>query len=249
MVFQVTSSPMWDYSPIWSHDSQYILFGSNRDNTLGRVPFFIASSLGSGTEEIALLAGKAIEASHPADWSMDGGTILYTRHNPETGFDVWSLPATDGPPFDESRATPFVATGSRDGEARFSRDGKLVAYTSGESGQPEVYVQPFPGPGAKVRVSTDGGSQPLWRADGRELFYLASDGSLMAVPIAVGDRFTPGEAESLFEAGIYEDDMVERSQYAVTADGQQFLVIVPADESFSPPVTVIVNWSAELENQ
>ena len=113
---------------------------------------------------------------------------------------------------------------------------------SDESGGWEVYVQPFQAPGEKLRLSTNGGAQPRWRKDGRELFYLALDGTMMAVPITAGVTLTPGIPKSLFQTGITVGPTID--QFAVTGDGQRFLLAVPLE--FAPPITVVLNWTAAL---
>jgi len=133
----------------------------------------------------------------------------------------------------------------RDGQ--FSPDGKWIAFESNESGRYEVYLQPFPGPGARVPVSAGGGAQVRWRRDGRELFYIALDGRLMAVPIGIGgaDRAPEiGAAVPLFTTNVGGAILqgIARQQYAVTADGQRFLMNVLVEEANASPITLILNW-------
>ena len=124
---------------------------------------------------------------------------------------------------------------------------------SNESGRYEVYVQPFPSTGGKWQISINGGLHPRWRGDGRELFYLTLDGRLMAVEVRADRTFEAGVSAALFETPIGTTDTLEGA-YAVTADGQRFLIVTPSDED-SPTsretasLTVVLNWTAELENQ
>jgi hypothetical protein len=117
-----------------------------------------------------------------------------------------------------------------------------MAYCSNESGKGEVYVQSFPVSGAKWQISTTGGSNPRWRRDGNELFYLASDQKLMAVAVTGEDSFRAGVPKALFQTR----EVVGRYRYAVTADGQRFLVNTPLEEANIAPITVVLNWTADL---
>lgn len=119
-----------------------------------------------------------------------------------------------------------------------------MAYRSDESGQNQIYVQAIPASGAKYQISTSGGIQPTWRRDGKELFYFSTDQKLMAVPITLGTSVQPGTPQELFaNAGI--------TGYAPAADGQRFLLNVPAggEGATAPPITVVVNWTAGLKNR
>src|SRR5262249_31302262 len=133
--------------------------------------------------------------------------LLYQEADPRTDFDIWVLPL-----FGDHKPTLFLKTTFAEGQARFSPDGKWVAYASDESGTFEVYIQEFPGPGGKWQISTRGGFQPTWRADGRELYYIAADGQLMAVPITTAAGFAAGVPAPLFNTHIALSSAV--SQYA-----------------------------------
>jgi hypothetical protein len=140
---------------------------------------------------------------------------------------------------------PFIATEFDENYGRISPDGQWVAYTSDESGQDEVYVVPFPEPGGKWQVSPAGGTMPRWRGDGRELFYMAPDSTLMAVPVdRTSPAFQPGQATRLFHAAV---PSLIGYNYAVIADGQRFLVNVSAEPP--TPVAVIDGWQALLKKQ
>jgi Tol biopolymer transport system component len=149
-----------------------------------------------------------------------------------------------------------VQTPFQKGAAQFSPDGRWIAYESTESGPVAIYVRSFPGPGGQWRVSAGGGTQPRWRRDGRELYYVAPDGRLMAVPIAVGDdrqTFEAGSPIPLFTTRLASSENLSsgqnattlRPQYAVAPDGR-FLMNV-AVEGATPPITLVVNWQEELK--
>jgi eukaryotic-like serine/threonine-protein kinase len=125
------------------------------------------------------------------------------------------------------------------------RMARWIAFTSNEGGQPNVYVQPFPGPGAKSQVSRDLGSHPVWRADGRELFYLGADKTMMAVPIGAGRSLNAGSPQALFPANAL---LLPNQAYAVTKDGRRFLVNARSHQSSdTAPLTVVLNWTAALQ--
>jgi hypothetical protein len=130
--------------------------------------------------------------------------------------------------------------------AQFSPDGRWMAYTSNESGQPQVYVQAIPASGAKWQISSDGGDQPRWRGDGKELFYISADQKLMAAPVKAEAGFETGPPQPLFEI-----DPVAPLRgffaYQPTADGQRFLVNMAAGESTRPAINVVLNWRAALK--
>src|SRR5262249_46270521 len=140
---------------------------------------------------------------------------------------------------------PVVQTTFDETFALFSPDGKWIAYESNESGRNEIYVQPFPGPGNKARISTDGGAQVHWRKDGKELFYIALDGRLMAVPIHLAtDTIEAGAPVPLFATHMGPAlSFPNRQQYDVSPDGQRFLMNTIIEEAPSP-ITVILNWKA-----
>ena len=164
-----TTDPRPEIAPLWSPRGDRIVFSFA--TRLG-FDLYQKTVAGSSSEEL-LITDESKEAT---DWSLDGQYLLYRSLNPKTGWDIWALPFTgDKKPF------PVVRTDFEERDAQFSPDGKWVAYQSNDSGRFEVYVQPFPGPGARIPVSTGGGTQVRWRRDGKELFYIALNGELMAV--------------------------------------------------------------------
>ena len=143
-------------------------------------------------------------------------------------------------------ATVVLKTNANELQARFSPDGRWIAYTSDESGVPEVYVRRFPGGEGKWRVSTNGGAQAMWRGDGKELFYLAADGRLMAVDVtAETSRLTTGPPRVLFDTGIRGLFVDRRNHYVVTRDGQRFLFNLTAEDDMLAPITVVLNWDSD----
>jgi eukaryotic-like serine/threonine-protein kinase len=226
-----TFDEAFDVTPVWSADGRRLAFSSNRRGT-----FDVYVKPSSGAEEERLLADG--EAGNPTDWSPDGRFLLYARQRVMFRDDIWALPM-DG----DRRAFPVVETPFHDENGQFSPDGKWIAYQSDQSGQLEIYVQPFSGPGPKTRISSEGGVQARWRYDGKELFYLASDNRLMAVPIRLdSDRVDIGTPMPLFAPGL--NGPIARSPYArhymVSRDGQRFLVNTIKEVTL--PITVILNW-------
>jgi hypothetical protein len=151
----------------------------------------------------------------------------------------------------DKRRWAVVQTGFDEPEGQFSPDGRWLAFVSTESGQSEVYVQPFPGPGEHERVSTTGGSQVRWRPDGKELYYVAPDNRLTAVRFAVdADSKLPnlGPPEGLFTTRLANGANVTgtRAQYAVARDGR-FLMNVRMDDERAAPITVVLNWTSALK--
>ena len=150
--------------------------------------------------------------------------------------------------YEERKPFPFQRTPFNETNARFSPNSRWVAFDSDESGRREVYVRRFEGSAEKSRVSTAGGTQPCWRRDGKELFYLAQDSKIMAVSVKTSDNFQPGLPTPLFKIdlarGIYSS---VASEYDVTADGQRFLVNMVVAEARSLPFAVVVNWTAGLK--
>ena len=192
---------------------------------------------GGGNEEVLT---KSSEDKIPNDWSSDGQFIVYQTSNPKTKWDLWVLPMSG-----DRQPLPFLQTEFNEGQAQFSPDGKWIIYTSDESGAPEVYVQTFPSSEGKWRVSTDGGAQPRWRKDGRELFYIASDRTLMAVEVKLGDTFEASVPKPLFGTRVVS--LTEfRNHYVVTRDGERFLINSTLEETTATPINVIVNWTADL---
>ncbi|MDA2938906.1 serine/threonine-protein kinase [Acidobacteria bacterium AH-259-A15] len=159
---RLTFDPADDLNPVWSADGTRIAFTSDRK---GQRDIYQKMASGTGEDELVLESG---EQKSVTDWSADGRFLLYSVRNPQTGTDVWMLPLSE-----EGKPTPFLQQSFREREAQFSPDGRWVTYESNESGTRQVFVQPFPATGGKWQISTQGGVQPRWRRDGKELFYIA----------------------------------------------------------------------------
>jgi serine/threonine protein kinase len=230
-----TTDPGGESNPLWSPDGSRIVFTSNRDG-VGNLYQKITS--GGGNEE---LLRKSSEETWADDWTADGRFIVYQTFNAKTKWDLWILPMSG-----DQQPIPYLQTQFNEEQAQVSPDGKWIVYTSDESGTTEIYAQTFPAAGGKVRVSTDGGCQPTWRRDGRELFYIATDRKLIALDVKPGTSFEAGAPKTLFETHVLSlTDF--RNHYAVSADGQRFL-INSNSETTATPVSVVVNWTADLKH-
>jgi serine/threonine protein kinase len=233
---RVTNDRSNDASPMWSPDGSRIAFRSNRR---GLTDMFQKRSSGSAAEERWFGIGSNLITS---DWSADGRFIVFTNVRSTAGFDIWVWP-TSG----QGQPTLAVRTPLNAIHGRLSPDGRWLAYASDESGQWQVYVQPFPGSGDKKQISADGGSEPRWRRDGREMFFLGSDMKVMSVTIPEGDAFAAGVPKTLFQTRVPLTGNPYRTNYAVSRDGQRFLVNTSSDEGLSSPLTIVLNWTALLE--
>lgn len=158
---RLTSDPGNDLYAIWSPDGNRIVFGSNRN---GVNDLFWTSSNSAGREQPLL---STPQTKYAVDWSPDGRFVLYHSLDPRAGYDLWVLPI-DRDRQSAQKPVPVVQTAFDERDGQFSPDGKWIAYQSNESGRFEIYLQPFPGPGGRVTMSTNGGAQVRWRHDGQE---------------------------------------------------------------------------------
>ena len=232
-----------DGNAVWSPDGSRIIFTSVRN---GRSDLFEKPANSAAIEQPLLVTAQD---KVPLDWSPDGRVLLYASQDPKTNSDIWALPLAG-----ERKPFPVVQTDFDEREGQFSPDGRWVAYVSNETGSDEVYVQPFPGPGSKWQVSTNGGADPRWRRDGQELFYLAPDGKLMAAAIRIaadGRALSPGGPVALFPTRFATGANVtvgffSQAQYAVARDGR-FLMNLAADDTTAAPITIVLNWTGALK--
>ncbi len=222
-----------EIAPIWSPDGTRIVFSDNRS---GSYDLYEKSADGQGDEKLLLHSDDAKFAS---DWSRDGRYIAYVNQSKDTGFDIFVVPT-----FGDRKPMPFQKTSFNEFWPMFSPDGRLIAYQSNESGRQEIYVQSFPGPGGKWQVSTAGGVEAKWRADGKEILYRAPDQNLMAVDVKMGDSFQAGVPKVLFPARVSPG--IARNRYVAAGDGQRFLLVAPLKRESMTPTTVVLNWSAEM---
>ena len=228
-----------DIDAVWSPDGMRLAFASNRT---GPFNLYVKASNGSGAEARLVDSANTVI---PQDWSRDGRWLLYYETHPTTGRDLWALDMT-------SRGlTPRVVanTPAQEVLAQFSPDGRWVTYQTNESGRFEVVVQPFPEAGGKWQVSTAGGVAPRWRADGQELYFLAPDATMMAVPVtAAGATFAAGTPVALFPSRIRGGGSLatDRPPYDVARDGR-FLINQPVADATAAPITLILNWQPDAK--
>ncbi|HWN98600.1 MAG TPA: protein kinase [Blastocatellia bacterium] len=231
---RLTFDPAEERTVAWSPDGSRIAFSSNRK---GHFDIYQKASSGAGSDELLL---ESDFDKQPTSWSRDGRFLLYFTSDPKTGADIWVLPLSgDRKPF------PFLNTEFNEGNGQFSPDGRWIAYFSTESDRTELYVAPFPGPGGKRQISTSGAVvPPRWRGDGKEIFYLAPDNKLMAAEVnGQGAMLEVGAQRALFEIRSGGRGAV----YDVTADGQRFLVNTSVEQRESAPITLVINWTADLK--
>jgi Tol biopolymer transport system component len=227
---RITTDPANDRSPLWSPDDESIVFGSDRS---GRASLYRRRSTGVGRDELVLASDVGYA---PTSSSSDGRVVILQDSRDDQ--DLWqvSLPAETPRRLFE---TPF-----RESSGQLSPDDKWLAYSSDETGQPEVYVQPFPPSGARWRISTGGGAYPRWRADGKELFYSDATRKIMAVDVTLRPSFDAGAPHLLFDASTLRDIPFF---YDVSGDGQRFLVVKLSPNAGVRPVTLLQNWMANLK--
>jgi Tol biopolymer transport system component/tRNA A-37 threonylcarbamoyl transferase component Bud32 len=223
---RLTSDRGNELSGPWLPDGRSVAFVADR----GRPPpHLFRKDLATGVEVEWLPAGEFQVAD---DVSPDGTTLVFSeRTRGEWNLSLLALTGSHA-------RSPLFPTPLNAKEARFSPDGRFVAFVSGDSRRPEVYVVPFP-TGAKVRVSSEGGASPRWSRDGHELFYLSSDGHLVAVPVRTRPSLELGTPVSLFMSG----DMAKRGDFDVSPDGKRFIAVVPGSET---PVAVIQHWTPDV---
>ena len=236
---RLTNDPADENNPVWSPDGQDLAF--TKITSPQRADLF-RTGLHRGAPVTPLLESPGRDWAE--DWSSDGETLFFVRAEtrPATETSVWTLPlAGGGPPELVAQQPGFRLT-----EPQLSPDGRWLAYVSNESGAWEVYVEPYRRPGERVRVSVDGGGQPRWRGDGKELFYRKLGGPLMAVEVRqAAGRLEVDLPSELFDAG--ERSRASQDQYAVSADGQRFLVKLPVEGDRKLQMHVVVNWESLLE--
>jgi serine/threonine protein kinase len=251
---RLTIDPDTDHGvPVWSPDSSMIVFGAIQGRA--RKGIYHKPSNGAGAQELLLLYEKQDAQIWPTSWSSDGRFILYTRGDigDPSHADIWVLPLEG-----DRRPRLFVqAVGAYDGQ--FSPDGRWVSYTSRESGVDEVYVVPFDGVnvlsigpgsastggGGKWKISASGGRCPRWRRDSKEIFYLSPTSQIMAEEVEEkGNSIAVRTAQALFRSEVSYPSF---APYDVTPDGKRFVINVPSEQS--SPLTLLVNWTANLKKQ
>ena len=210
-------------------------------------PDTIYEKAANGSADEKELVKRVGENERPTSWSRDGRFLIYTHQNaPKTASDLWVLPlqVPNGAP---RKPVLLLGTEFTEDEGAFSPDGRWIAYRSNESGRSEIYVRPFNSSGpslgdGKWQISRDGGAQAKWRADGKEIVFRAPDGSPIAVDVSAnGGTFQAGLPKQLFAAPTNQD-------WDVTGDGKRFLMLIsPAQQNAETPITVVLNWQADLK--
>jgi Tol biopolymer transport system component len=229
--------------PLWSPDGKTIGY---RSGSMGHFQLWqVPADRNHGPEQV-LATGMSQSAE---SYSPDGHTLVYTATDPGSPVRIVAVPLQG-----DMKPQPLDNSTYAEGSPKFSPDGRWLAYCSNESGKPQVYVQAFPGPGPKTQVSNDGGTDPIWRRDGRELFY-RNDDTMMAVPVSTASGFTAGRPQELWK-GHYSHGMssscgppgLSSSNYDVTSDGKRFLMIKDDDQdsATSREIIVVLDWTDEL---
>ena len=231
-----TDDPDEDIFPLWPRDGERIIYTASVKGQHG----IYEKHIGTARRE-TLIPGQS-EPIFASDITPDGKTLVYQLMNPKTGWDVWTLQLGS-----DAKPTPIIQTDADERVARLSPDGRWLAFVSNNSGASEVYIQPFPGPGRRLQVSSKGGDQPHWRPDGAEFYYLAPDGKLMATPIkaaADGQSIDIGPPVPLFSANVgLVIFPVLAANYAASPDGQRFLLNRVVRDAGGTPLRVVLNWS------
>ncbi len=235
---RLTFDPAGEDRPIWSPDGRRVAFASDRS---GNWDVFVKAADGTGEVEPLLATPNA---DYITNWSRDGKYLVFDYIPPAGRLAIGYLLGGAGET--KGKVVPFLATQFEVGGSDLSPDGRFLAYRSNESGRNEVYVQRFPEGGDRVQVSTNGGVQPRWRGDGRELYYVEGE-TLVAVPISTTPKFSVGKATRLFE----QPGITRRTgqQYDVSRDGKRFVVIEPVGADASNAIRVVQNWFAEFRNK
>jgi Tol biopolymer transport system component/predicted Ser/Thr protein kinase len=228
-----------NFMPVWSPDTRQIAFASNRN---GRYDLYLKPANGSTGEELILFTEGT---SLPTSWSSNGRLLLYQHLGEDGNEDLWILPMDEA-----DNPQLYIGTDAEEIQGQFSPDGNWVAYCSNESGEWEIYVQPYPVTGGKWLVSAGGGTQPRWQANGKRLFYLSKDDYIVAVDIdTTGEALQASAPEPLFHIPNPPGDAANTDEFVVSPDGKTFYATVNVDEqdmNQTRRILFVVNWSTEF---
>jgi Tol biopolymer transport system component len=228
---RVTTDASVDGYPVWSPDGSQIVFESTRRGTFD---LWRKASSGGGAEELLL---ETPDTDYPLQWSADGRFVIYQRTDLKEVWDLWALPMTG------DNRTPFAVANTPFLErmGQLSPNGQWLAYETNETGRPEIVVQAFPEARGRWPVSTNGGEAPRWSADGRELFFIAPDRTIMAAMVTTtASTFGAGRPAALFGAQISSQPF--RFPYTVARDGHFLINELQGLETAAIPITLILNW-------
>jgi eukaryotic-like serine/threonine-protein kinase len=233
---QFTFAGSFNGYPVWTPDAKRIAFLSNKEGS-----FHVFWQLADGSGSLERLTNGTSEL--PFSFSPDGQQLAFVEVPGSAPPQIWVLGLRD------HKGQRFLQTRAVEDAPQFSPDGRWLAYASEESGRREIYVQPYPGPGRKWQISTDGGTEPIWNRNGRELFYRNGD-KMMAVEINGQASFAAGKPRQLFEGHYLLNDIgYAASNYDVSPDGQRFLMLKPIGQEQAAPtqINVVLNWTEELK--
>jgi len=226
---RLTFDPAIEGDPIWSPDGSQVLFNTTRNGNFNSAYQHAAD--GGGQDVPVVKVEGLVEAM---DWSHDGRFLLFDG---STGSNrgLWMLPMSG-----ERKPEPFLRTAFVEDSAAFSPDDRWVAYDSNASGHFEVYVRSFAPGGGQFQISLNGGWAPRWRGDGKEIFFLALDGTMMAADVTLGNTVQAAVPHALFPTTLSKTQA--KHTYTVTKDGKRFLLVVPEQHQAVTPITVVLNW-------
>ncbi|MDQ6802888.1 MAG: serine/threonine-protein kinase [Acidobacteriota bacterium] len=235
---RITFDPRDDFVGVLTPDATHVIFSSNR----GGFPSLFMKSV-DGSDEVALTEEFASVPEFAEDISPDGRILLFRRISAQRQNDIFAMELSG------KTIVPLLTSPFNETQPVFSPTGRWIAYVSNESGRYQVYVMRYPAGGPRVQITADGGSQPTWRGDEKELFFLAPGGRMMSVSIdTTGGVLKPGVPAHLFDASIRPSRDEER-EYDVTRDGQRFIINSVPPNIRSIPITVVVNWQNDLEHK